>query len=71
MTGALRKPLGSASFLVAGTALVALAVLPLLWGVSTALKSTAQILTYPPVWVPNPPTLQSFEQVWTQSNLPI
>lgn len=66
-----RMRLGAAGTTLAGLAVAALALLPLLWGLSTALKPTAQILTYPPAWLPNPPTLLSFEQVWTQSNLPI
>jgi multiple sugar transport system permease protein len=57
--------------MLASLAVAAVAVFPLLWGLSTALKPNAQILAYPPVWLPHPPTLESFSQVWEQSNLPI
>jgi multiple sugar transport system permease protein len=60
-----------AAVMLASLAVAAIAVFPLLWGLSTALKPNAQILAYPPVWLPHPPTLESFSQVWEQSNLPI
>jgi len=49
----------------------AIAMLPILWGVVTALKLPEQILTYPPQWIPTPPSLHSLVQAWQQSNLPI
>ena len=65
------KSLGNGGMLFASLLIAAIAVFPLLWGLSTALKPTAQILAYPPIWLPHPPTLDSFTQVWEQSNLPI
>jgi multiple sugar transport system permease protein len=54
--------------LVAASAVV---LLPLLWGLSTALKTPDQVQSYPPRWLPHPPSLESVVAVWTQSNLPI
>ncbi len=62
---------GNALAGVASLAVVAIALLPVLWGLSTSLKPASQILTFPPKWLPDPPTLTSYVQVWEQSNLPI
>jgi multiple sugar transport system permease protein len=35
-------------------------IVPLLWLVSTALKTQAQVYTSPPVWIPNPVRFQNF-----------
>ncbi|TKI04669.1 carbohydrate ABC transporter permease [Martelella alba] len=50
---------------------VAMAVFPVLWGISTALKTSGQIMAFPPKWIPTPATFQHLYDVWTQSNLPI
>ena len=71
MSTARTKPVSNAAFALAGTAVAGLALIPLLWGLSTSFKPAAQLLTYPPIWLPRPPTLESFTQVWQQSNLPI
>ena len=39
-----------------GLVLVGFSVLPLLWGVSTALKTAGDLYTFPPRWVPEPIT---------------
>ena len=41
---------------------------PLLWLVSTALKSDAQVAVWPPVWVPNPLQWTNFQLVFTEGN---
>jgi ABC-type glycerol-3-phosphate transport system permease component len=62
----------SRTFKTAALVLVSgIALLPLLWGISTALKTADQIQSYPPHWLPAPPSFQSFVDVWTQSNLPV
>jgi multiple sugar transport system permease protein len=71
MAAAKSKTISNAAIALAGVSVAALALLPLLWGLSTSLKPNAQLLTYPPIWLPNPPTVESFTQVWQQSNLPI
>jgi ABC-type glycerol-3-phosphate transport system permease component len=55
---------------IASALVIAIALLPVLWGLSTSLKPAAQILTFPPRWLPDPPTLASYVQVWQQSNFP-
>jgi ABC-type glycerol-3-phosphate transport system permease component len=40
-------------------------VFPLLWLVSTALKTPAQVYVSPPIWIPNPIRLQNFVEAWT------
>lgn len=71
-TAAFRRStlVGSSSRALASLAVIAVATLPLLWALSTALKPAAQILTYPPQWIPSEVTFESFRQVWQQSNLP-
>ena len=39
-------------------------VLPFLWTVSTALKTSGNALVYPPQWIPNPATLRNFATAW-------
>lgn len=38
-------------------------VAPILWGLSTALKRTQDVYTYPPRWIPAPLTIQHFVAV--------
>jgi ABC-type glycerol-3-phosphate transport system permease component len=58
--------------MLSATILVAIvAATPILWGLVTALKLPQQILTYPPQWIPTPPSLHSLFQAWQNSNLPI
>ncbi len=45
------------------------ALLPILWGISTALKESGTAESFPPRWVPRPMTLQNFRQVLFGSNL--
>ena len=39
-------------------------VLPLVWLVSTALKTPEQVYVSPPVWIPNPIRWQNFADAW-------
>lgn len=43
-----------------GLLMVAFSVLPLLWGVSTALKLPADVYAFPPVWIPESITFENF-----------
>jgi multiple sugar transport system permease protein len=52
---------------VAYTVLVlgaALMVPPFVWMLSTSLKLPTQVSAYPPEWIPNPITLDSYREVW-------
>jgi ABC-type glycerol-3-phosphate transport system permease component len=48
---------------------MAFAFLPILWGLSTALKESGAAEGFPPQWVPRPATLENFRQVLIGSNL--
>lgn len=48
---------------------IAFALLPLLWGLSTALKPSAVAESYPPTWWPSPLTFGNFVDVLVGSNL--
>jgi multiple sugar transport system permease protein len=39
-------------------------LLPFAWMVSTSLKTPAQVLQYPPVWIPSPPVPHNFLVPW-------
>lgn len=39
-------------------------VFPLIWLVSTSLKSSTQIYISPPIWIPNPPRFDNFVTAW-------
>lgn len=40
-------------------------VFPLLWLVSTAMKTPQQVYAFPPIWIPNPIQLENFHKAWT------
>jgi len=50
---------------LSGTALFFL--LPFIWMMSTSLKTPAQVWTYPPEWIPRPPSLRSYFEIWTMA----
>lgn len=66
-----KRAIGSVAAALAALVVVAIALIPVWWGFVTSLKPAAQIMAFPPKWLPEPPTLASYVQVWQQSNLPI
>jgi ABC-type glycerol-3-phosphate transport system permease component len=46
-----------------GMLIVLFSTLPLLWGVSTALKVQSEVYAFPPVWIPNTITFENFVAV--------
>lgn len=48
-----------------------LAAAPVAWGLLTALKPAAQVITYPPQLLPHPLSLEHFRQVWQESAFPV
>jgi len=44
----------------------AIILIPFFWMVSTSLKSEAQLFTYPPEWIPDPPQFNNYVDAWTQ-----
>jgi ABC-type glycerol-3-phosphate transport system permease component len=59
------KGIGSSLYLVAiyGVLIIAgiIAIIPFLYVVSTSLKDTAALFSYPPEWIPSEPTLTNFQ----------
>lgn len=53
-----------AVFIVLAIGAVAMAA-PLLWMLSTALKSKIEVFALPPVWIPDPPQWGTFVRMWT------
>jgi multiple sugar transport system permease protein len=44
-------------------------LLPWLWLISTSLKGPRQVLTWPPVWIPNPVVVGNYVTAFTRENL--
>jgi len=42
-------------------------IAPLLWMLSTALKSKIEVFALPPVWVPDPPQWGTFVRMWSEA----
>ncbi len=42
------------------------ALFPLVWMIDTAFKPQVETFTFPPVWIPHPPTLANFKTLFTQ-----
>ncbi|BDP41480.1 sugar ABC transporter permease [Deinococcus aetherius] len=71
-TGGPRPRLGGALLgrLLALAALIGLSLLilyPALWMVSTSLKQDAQVLEYPPRWIPNPVVWGNYAKAWASA----
>lgn len=43
-----------------GLGFVGFSLLPILWGLSTSLRSESSQFTFPPQWIPSPPTLEHY-----------
>jgi ABC-type glycerol-3-phosphate transport system permease component len=52
-----------------GLVLVLFSILPLLWGVSTALKEESDVYAFPPSWIPAPVTFENFIGVFRNPDL--
>jgi multiple sugar transport system permease protein len=50
-------------------ALTGLFLFPLLWMLSTSIKTQADYFTFPPVWIPRQPTLEHYRYVVTTTGL--
>ena len=45
-------------------------VLPLIWMISASLKPNYEIFNYPIRWIPLPPMVQNYTNVWTDETMP-
>jgi ABC-type glycerol-3-phosphate transport system permease component len=52
---------------VAIAVVAAASLLPLYWLAISAFKSQPQIFAVPPQWVPNPPNVDNFRQIWRET----
>jgi multiple sugar transport system permease protein len=59
-----RRPSGAGALLATAMLLVAvISAFPLVWMVLTSLKTTAETMQVPPVWIPRTPSLDAYEKV--------
>ncbi|WP_066582265.1 carbohydrate ABC transporter permease [Cellulomonas timonensis] len=69
------NPLGArAQNRLVNTAVLALLIVgalvmiaPLVWMLTTALKTKAEVFALPPVWIPDPPQWETFTRMWTEA----
>ncbi|MBV8447892.1 MAG: carbohydrate ABC transporter permease [Hyphomicrobiales bacterium] len=63
-----RRIAGKVGFLLSLVALVSPAILVFLWMLSLSLKNDADNTAFPPIFIPNPPTLDNFRDVFAKNN---
>ncbi len=64
----LRHVLNKVLFYLAITLLAAFVVMPFLWMISTSLKSKEGIMTIPIRWIPQHPTVEGYQRVFSMTN---
>ncbi|HEV3245773.1 MAG TPA: carbohydrate ABC transporter permease [Beijerinckiaceae bacterium] len=64
----LKSIAGKCGFALSLLALVSPAVLVFLWMLSLSLKNDADNTAFPPIFIPNPPTLDNFRDVFAKNN---
>ena len=62
-------PVAQAGFWLSVVVIVSPAILVFLWMLSLSLKTEIDNIAYPPVFIPNPPTLANFVQVFEQNSI--
>ena len=65
----LRRLVNRAGFAFAVLVIVSPAVMVFLWMLSLSLKNEIDNLAYPPVFIPSPPTLRNFVQVFAENSM--
>ncbi len=63
-----RRLLSRVAFLLSVLALVSPAALVFLWMLSLSLKNEVDNMAFPPVFIPNPPTIDNYIQVFAQND---
>jgi multiple sugar transport system permease protein len=66
--GSFRRGLGTAAFYGCVLLLISPAVLWFLWMLSLSLKNEVDNMAFPPVFIPNPPTLANFADVFEKND---
>jgi multiple sugar transport system permease protein len=64
-----RRRLRKIGFALSVAVIVSPAILVFFWMLSLSLKNEIDNLTYPPVFIPNPPTLHNFVQVFAENSM--
>ncbi|MBV8765959.1 MAG: carbohydrate ABC transporter permease [Hyphomicrobiales bacterium] len=64
----LKRVAGKLGFVVSIFVLVSPAILVFLWMLSLSLKNDADNTAFPPIFIPNPPTLDNFRDVFAKNN---
>lgn len=64
----IRRLLGRAGLALSVLALISPAILVFLWMLSLSLKNEVDNMAYPPVFIPNPPTLDNFASVFEKND---
>ena len=54
-------------FLICGSIVM---IMPFIWMISTSFKPMNEIFVFPPIWIPNQPTLRAYERILTNNRLP-
>jgi multiple sugar transport system permease protein len=67
--GRLRRALRKVGFWVSVAVIVSPAIMVFLWMLSLSLKNEIDNLAYPPVFIPSPPTLSNFVQVFADNSM--
>jgi multiple sugar transport system permease protein len=67
-TRSLKRLAGKVGFALSVLALVSPAILVFLWMLSLSLKNDADNTAFPPIFIPNPPTLDNFRDVFAKNN---
>jgi multiple sugar transport system permease protein len=65
----IRRRLRKAAFALSVLVIVSPAILVFFWMLSLSLKNEIDNLTYPPVFIPDPPTLRNFVQVFAENSM--
>lgn len=60
-----RKILSTIALYIAYTVFILVFLMPIIWMFSTSLKPEAQVLSYPPRWIPKSVTLENYREVIT------
>jgi multiple sugar transport system permease protein len=67
-TRSLERLVGKVGFALSVLALVSPAILVFLWMLSLSLKNDADNTAFPPIFIPDPPTLDNFRDVFAKNN---
>ncbi|HEX5863470.1 MAG TPA: carbohydrate ABC transporter permease, partial [Casimicrobiaceae bacterium] len=65
----LRRRLRKIGFALSVAVIISPAILVFFWMLSLSLKNEIDNLTYPPVFIPDPPTLRNFVQVFAENSM--